>query len=96
MPFHPSAGFDRETGLTRSRGCWSNRCFPAEVSRCVPFCASAFPASLFERYWPVDTTKFVRRPGVGTFHGREVIWLGKRQDTFAPGYRDGEWIALDP
>ena len=51
---------------------------------------------LFYRYWPVDTTKFVRRPGLGTFHGREVIWIGKIQETFAPGDRDGEWIALDP
>ena len=40
---HLQVWFDRETGLTRSRGCWSNRCFPAEVSRCVPYCASSMP-----------------------------------------------------
>jgi hypothetical protein len=89
--------FDRETGLIRERGCWANRCFPAETSKCAPYCALSIPTNLFERYWPVDTKKFVRRPGIGTFHGRQVIWIGKRQHTFAPaGYRDGEWIALDP
>jgi hypothetical protein len=93
---HLQVWFDRETGLIRSRGCWANHCFPAEVSRCVPYCASSMPANLFERYWPVDTATFVRRPGIGTFHGRAVIWIGKRDHTFAPGYRDGEWIALDP
>jgi hypothetical protein len=91
---HLEVWFDRETGLIRTRGCWANRCFPDEVSRCVPYCASSMP--LLERYWPVDTTKFVRRPGIGTFHARRVIWIGKLQNTFAPGYRDGEWIALDP
>jgi hypothetical protein len=93
---HFEIWFDREAGLIRTRGCWANRCFPDEVIRCVPYCASSMPANLFERYWPVDTKKFVRRPGIGTFHGRQVIWLGKLQNTFAPGYRDGEWIALDP
>jgi hypothetical protein len=92
---HLEVWFDRETGLIRSRGCWANRCFPAEANTCVPYCATSPPTNLFERQWPVDTTKFVRRPGFGTFHGREVIWLGRLQDTFAPGYRDGEWIALD-
>jgi hypothetical protein len=93
---HLEVWFDRETGLIRSRGCWANRCFPAEASRCVPFCASSIPANLFYGYWPVDTTKFVRRPGIGTFHGRQVIWIGRRQDTFAPAFRNGEWIALNP
>lgn len=65
-----------------------------ETSRCVPYCATSM--SLLERYWPVDTTTFVRRPGLGTFQGRQVIWLGRRQNTFAPAYRYGEWIALDP
>jgi hypothetical protein len=70
---------------------------PAEASRCTSACQmSDAIGSLFYRYWPVDTTKFVRRPGLGSFHGREVIWIGKIQETFAPGYRDGEWIALDP
>lgn len=83
---------DRKTGLVRTRGCRFGRC--SDAYRCVPFCG--FSVSLLERYWPVDTTKFVRRPGLGTFHGRRVIWLGKLEHTFAPRYRNGEWIALDP
>lgn len=87
---------DRTTGLMRLRGRWGGFPFADESSSCAPFCAESPPADLLESYWPVDTTKFVRRPGLGTFHGRQVIWLGKRFHTFAPGYRDGEWIALDP
>jgi hypothetical protein len=85
---------DRKAGLVRTRGDWPLGRFPDETSRCVPYCASSVP--LLERYWPVDTTKFVRRPGLGSFHGRQVIWLGKLFNTFAPAYRNGEWIALDP
>ena len=84
---------DRRTGLVRTRGCRFGRCSD-DAYRCVPYCG--FSVSLLERYWPVDTTKFVRRPGLGTFHGRRVIWLGKLENTFAPRYRNGEWIALDP
>src|SRR4051794_12582432 len=87
--------FDPEQGLMRVRGCLSTRCFPAQVNRCVPGCRSAAPALLFYRYWPVDTTKFVRRAGIGTFHGRKVIWLGRIQESFPPTWGDGEWIALD-
>ena len=94
---HAQVWFDRQTSLIRARGCWANRCSPAEASRCTSACQTSDAiGTLFYRYWPVDTTKFVRRPGLGSFHGREVIWLGKLFDTFAPGYRDGEWIALDP
>ena len=97
--------FDREQGLARMRG---RLTLPLvgrtgkrnltqtidDTSRCVPYCATSM--SLLERYWPVDTTKFVRRPGLGSFHGRQVIWLGRLQNTFAPAPRYGEWIALDP
>ena len=86
--------FDPELGLMRVRGCFSNRCFPAQVNSCVPGCRSATSALLFYRYWPVDTTKFVRRPGIGTFHGRKVIWLGRIQP-FPPTWGNGEWIAVD-
>jgi hypothetical protein len=86
--------FDREAGLIRERGRWANVRVRDEARRCA--CPYAFPQILFGRYWPVDTTKFVRRPGLGTFHGREVIWLGRLQATFPPPYRFGEWIALDP
>ena len=96
--------FDREAGLVRMRG---RLALPVsggaqkrsltridETIRCVPYCTTSM--SLLEHYWPVDTTKFVRRPGLGTFHDRQVIWLGRRQNTFAPADRYGEWIALDP
>ena len=94
--------FDRKAGLVRMRelgprnpveGLPPSR--PSdETSRCVPYCA--FSAALLEPYWPVDTSKFVRGPGLGTFHGRRVIWLGKLENTFAPAYGNGDWIALDP
>jgi hypothetical protein len=93
---------DRKAGLVRMRGLKPGNPavglppgFPSdETSRCVPSCA--FFVALLEPYWPVDTTRFVRRPGLGTFHGRRVIWLGKLENSFAPAYRNGEWIALDP
>jgi hypothetical protein len=84
--------FDRKAGLIRTRGCWFGSCAD-QAARCVPACA--FSAPLLERYWPVDTTKFVRRPGLGSFHGRQVVWLGKFENTFPPAWGNGEWIALD-
>src|SRR5206468_1641593 len=33
--------------------------------------------------------------GIGTFHGRKVIWLGRIQESFPPSWGNGEWIALD-
>ena len=50
-----------------------------------------------EKYWPVNTSRYTRQPGIGTFHGRPVIWIAPRQaGGFAapPGY--GERIGLDP
>ena len=93
---HVQVWFDRKTGLVRAGGCWANFCSAPKAARCIPACQSSDSfGMLFYPYWPVDTTKFVRRPGLGTFHGRKVIWIGKIQP-FAPSYRDGEWIALDP
>jgi hypothetical protein len=45
----------------------------------------------------VDSKNYVRHPGTGTFHGREVIWIGRRQTGgFAPySIHFGEWVALD-
>jgi len=85
---------DRKAGLVRTRGRWPFGRFSDETSSCASLCASSVP--LLARYWPVDTTKFVRRPGFGTFHGRRVIWLGVLEHTFAPADRNGGWIALDP
>jgi hypothetical protein len=94
---HAQVWFDRQISLIRARGCWANHCSAPAASRCTSVCQTSDSfGTLFYPYWPVDTTRFVRRPGLGTFHGREVIWLGKIQETFAPGYRDGTWIALDP
>jgi hypothetical protein len=50
-----------------------------------------------EKYWPVNTSRYTRQPGLGTFHGHPVIWIAPRQAAgFAapPGY--GERIGLDP
>lgn len=85
---------DRKAGLVRTRGRWPVGRFSDETGSCAPSCATSVP--LLQRYWPVDTTKFVRRPGFGIFRGRHVIWLGVLEHGFAPAYRNGEWIALDP
>lgn len=90
---HAEVWFDRKLGLVRVRGCWFFRCAD-ESARCVPQCAWSMP--LLERYWPLDTSTFVRLPGLGRFHGRRVIWIGRRQNTFPPAFGYGEWIALDP
>jgi hypothetical protein len=45
----------------------------------------------------VDTSRYTRQAGIGTFHGRPVIWIAPRQPGgFAapPGF--GERIGLDP
>lgn len=89
---HYEVWLDPRAGLIRTRRCSLGRCSD-EASRCVPNCTSV---PLLERYWPVDTSKYVRRPGLGSFRGHHVIWLGVLQNTFAPAYRNGDWIALDP
>jgi hypothetical protein len=51
----------------------------------------------FKSYWPLDPSRYTRQPGIGTFHGRPVIWIAPRQrGGFAapPGF--GERIGLDP
>jgi hypothetical protein len=82
----PRAGLLREQGRSPSGRV-------AETIRCVPRCTDWVP--LLADYWPLDTTKFVQRPGRGSFHGRRVIWIGKVENTFAPAWGNGEWIALD-
>jgi hypothetical protein len=54
-------------------------------------------AFAFKNYWPLDTSRYTRRPGSGTFHGRSVIWIAPRQPggfPAPPGF--GERIGLDP
>jgi hypothetical protein len=51
----------------------------------------------FENYWPVNTSRYARQPGIGTFHGRPVIWIAPRQaGGFAAPPNFGERIGLDP
>jgi hypothetical protein len=66
-------------------------CVPSAPRPCVQGSFS------LEKYWPVNTSRFTRQPGIGTFHGRPVIWIAPRQaGGFAapPGF--GERIGLDP
>ena len=56
-------------------------------------CRTSCALSLGETYWPVDTALYTREPATGTFHGRPVIWLDKRQPEDV--YPD-ERIGLDP
>jgi hypothetical protein len=82
--------FDPRGGLVRQRTHSQGRLHD-DAYRCP---CTGFPLS---RYWPINPVKFVRRPGVETFRGREVIWIAPRQPGgFAPyNGHTGEWIALD-
>ena len=56
-----------------------------------------FPGFSFQRYWPLDTSRYTRQPGIGTFHGRSVIWIAPRlPGGFAASPGVGERIGLDP
>jgi hypothetical protein len=51
----------------------------------------------FENYWPLDTSRYTRQPGIEAFHGRPVIWIAPRQvGGFATPPNFGERIGLDP
>jgi hypothetical protein len=51
----------------------------------------------FESYWPLDTSRYTRQPGIGTFHGRPVIWIAPREPGgFAAPPGVGDRIGLDP
>jgi hypothetical protein len=51
----------------------------------------------FESYWPLDTSRYTRQPGIGSFHGRPVIWIAPRSPGgFAAPPNFGERIGLDP
>ena len=51
----------------------------------------------FENFWPLDTSRYTRQPGIGTFHGRPVIWIAPRQAGGFPAPPNfGERIGLDP
>ena len=54
-------------------------------------------AFAFKSYWPVDMSRYTRQPGLGTFHGRPVIWIAPRQPGGFPAPPNfGERIGLDP
>ena len=56
-----------------------------------------FPGFSFQSYWPLDRSRFTRQPGIGTFHGRSVIWIAPRlPGGFAAPPGVGERIGLDP
>ena len=61
---------------------------------CSRGCSMGFS---FQSYWPLDTSRYTRQPGIATFHGRPVIWIAPRQPggyAAPPGV--GERIGLDP
>lgn len=54
-------------------------------------------AYAFKSYWPLDTSRYTRQRGIGTFHGRPVVWIAPREaGGFAAPPNVGEWIGLDP
>ncbi len=64
---------------------------------CPPASHACLPGFSFQRYWPLDTSRYTRQPGLGTFHGRSVIWIAPKQaGGFAPYPGAGERIGLDP
>jgi hypothetical protein len=94
-PRGPRTSYDYELWFDARGGVVRERTWVAgQVHDDASSCPCGFP---FDRYWPVDPTKFVRRPGTAMFGGREVIWIGRRQTGgFAPySFHVGEWIALD-
>lgn len=61
---------------------------------CSRGCSMGFS---FQSYWPLDTSRYTRQPGIGTFQGRPVIWIAPRQPGgFAAPPGVGERIGLDP
>jgi hypothetical protein len=63
---------------------------------CHPASAACLPGFSFQRYWPLDTSRYTRQPGLGTFHGRSVIWIAPKQaGGFAAYPGEGERIGLD-
>lgn len=56
-----------------------------------------FAGFSFQSYWPLDTSRYTRQPGIGAFRGRPVIWIAPRlPGGFAAPPGVGERIALDP
>jgi hypothetical protein len=65
-----------------------------DAAVCPRGCAVGFS---FQSYWPLDTSRYTRQPGIGTFHGRPVIWIAPREPGgFAAPPGVGERIGLDP
>ncbi len=62
-----------------------------------PALSLCFPGFSFQSYWPLDKTRYTRRPRVGSFRSHPVIWIAPKQPGGFPAYaREGERIGLDP
>jgi hypothetical protein len=68
-----------------------------QVQACPEGAGSCAPEFSLKSYWPLDASRYTLEPGVGSFHGRPVIWIAERQRAgFAAYPGDGERIGLDP
>jgi len=88
--------FDSRSGLARvvtrldSRIQWDQvvPCNDTRYGSCVPGYSFATKS-------PLDSRDYVREPGTYRFHGRDVIWAGKRYDGFPPAPGVGERVGID-
>jgi hypothetical protein len=88
--------FDSRSGLARvvtrldSRVQWDQvvPCNDTRYGSCVP-------GYSFASRSPLDSRDYVREPGTYRFHGRDVIWAGKRYNGFPPAPGVGERVGID-
>jgi len=88
--------FDSRSGLSRVVLRLDGR---AQMEQVVP-CnrtryGSCVPGFSFAAKSPLDSRDYVREPGTSRFHGREVIWAGKRYNGFPPAPGVGERVGID-
>lgn len=86
--------YDARAGAVRNVTRADGRVQIDSAADCPGGCHMGFP---FKSYWPLDTSRYTRQPGIGTFHGRPVIWIAPRlPGGFAAPPGVGERIGLDP
>jgi hypothetical protein len=88
--------FDSRTGLARLVIRLDGRVQRDQVVPCNDTrYGSCVPGYSFATKSPLDSRDYVREPGTYRFHGRDVIWAGKRYDGFPPAPGVGERVGID-
>jgi len=90
---------DAARGLARVTVHLDGRVQSDQVVPCgsLPDGDGCVPGFSFQRNTPADPLRdYARDPGTSSFHGREVIWLGKRvRKGFGPASAFGDRVAVD-